>query len=214
MTRITSISILIKVLLILGTKSYGQNIFKENDADIVLGIETMSTFTSNILKGVIIEKPLGQFSIGANLSHTKGDYQGIDLVDKVSTRSLKTGMAINAYEIYGGRANYLVFGTELKYRLPCNCIFAYANLKQANEASKSKTQSWKTTSSQYDSTSENLKNSNLLYGFGLGANLHFSKYFRAVFKIGNERTEWDYGSRDARRDLIRFSAGLHYGFSR
>jgi len=118
MTRITSICIVICLLILCG-QTYGQNVLKKNDAQIVLGIESSRTFTSKLQYGMVVEKPIGQLSLGATMHYTQKDHYDRELTSGFSQRSLKTDEVMNTYSYrsYKAEADYLVLGAELKYRL-------------------------------------------------------------------------------------------------
>jgi len=220
-------------------QAIGQNIFKNNDARLVIGVETSlpingKTYTNKPIGGLIIEKPLGQFSVGMSLSQVgTSDFAGykkgglhsvqrmeqgdrdIQALDIHSRSQSNNSMGLEQYEYtsYTFEAEHLILGAELKYRLPCNCFFVYANIKQGYQLSKTVIE--EDIISTEELSYHEVNDSNISKGIGLGVNMPFSKQLRAVLKFGKEFSKGLFISEEGNAKSINsfnISAGLQYGF--
>jgi len=216
-----------------------QKITTENDASLVIGLESSGpmegeSFTNNYMHGLIVEKPIGQFSVGLSLQYTQGtefsgyrfDSYRYTYFTTQPTEALGRNRPVQfKHDVvnkgYDTKAGFLVYGIELKYRLPCNCFFLYSNVKQASSIWQNETYKHTRHSDEpleyYGHQSRNLS---IAYGFGL--NLPISEKLRGVVKFGEERTtntllgeiHTNYKPKQIEnrsRRSFNFSFGVHYG---
>ena len=233
----TKLPLVIVILLYMTnatTAQTTQNVIKNNDAKFVVGIETILTmyknnFTQSMLNGVVVEKPLGQFSVGLGLHFAESSeftgyrFTGHEYVSnepaQTHGRRIDYVTALNVYQAQEADIGYLNISAEVKYRLPCNCFFAYTNIRKAQAVGVNEVATYRTTTEEtldYDGVTR----SNYSVGYGLGVNLHILKRFRGVFKFGNEHSasrvqqrRYPISSNNQRTKDFQISFGLQYGIS-
>ncbi len=230
----TKLPLVIVILLYMTNAATSQNVIKNNDAKFVVGIETIlsmnkNNFTRSMLNGVVVEKPLGQFSVGLGLHYAESTeftghrFTGFEYVSNEPAQALGRRVdyvkELNVYQAQQANTGYLNISAEVKYRLPCNCFFVYSNIRNAQAVGVNEVGTYRTT------TEETLEyvgvtRSNYSVGYGMGVNLHILKRFRGVFKFGNEHSatqlqqrRFPISSNRQRTKDFQISFGLQYGIS-
>lgn len=212
--------------LIFSNVSLAQDIFKTNDARWVIGVEALIptggySVSKNISTGVVVEKPLGQFSVGLSIHYSQtpefttneflATISPVTSTGAISNRS-KSVKATNLYNSTVAQQDYLMAGLELKYRLPCNCFFAYANVNHAEQVNyheiSSRNRSSTSTLSYHDPSP-----SVLAIGIGLGANVPISKRIRGMLKAGKQYHNGFLANngKGRREPFLLITAGFQYG---
>ncbi len=228
MKRITSYLIIV-IALLTHQATAQQKTFKLNDANWVIGIESIIptggySVSKSISSGVVIEKPLGQFSVGLSMHYARTpEFYTYETIARISPETASGAISSRAkasrnttlYDRTSAQQAYLMGGIELKYRLPCNCFFAYANVNHAEPINYQEL-SIDRIASKDDKSHRSYSDpsvSVMAIGVGVGANFPITKKMRGLIKAGKQYHNGFLGNdgRGRKEPFVVLTLGLQYG---
>ena len=154
-----------------------------NDASIVIGLESNYLLFSvksdskpiiGSVSGLMIQKPLGQFSVGVGFLNK--DYRELyNYREATGETKRELDYVYYFYDKIVVEPEYYSFATRLYYRLPCNCLYFFGGfevdfLKEGKLVSKHENYSYtfiENIDSEYEIVPVKKKVYNLNFGVGL-----------------------------------------------
>lgn len=219
---------LVFVLSTLSVLLYSQ----ENDASIVVGLETNFLIYPNVsnerprvssVKGVTIQKPIGQFSVGIGFL-TKDFNAQYKYAEATGNTMIRQEEVTYEYDFIVVDPAYNSFATRVYYRLNCNCFYFFGGMEvdflKSDLISIYENHGYSILEFLDDdfeivSVKEKVYN----FNFGVGVNLPFSKRLRFFARPSVILSQNIYSSKQPQKytpdfspSFFQLSVGAEYGF--